>query len=343
MKSSVKKLLNSQIELEVSITAEEFNGFIEKAILSLGKDLEVKGFRKGKVPKEIAEKKAGSRKILFEAANLAIKENYPRAVFENKIEAISEPEIEILKLAPGNPFVFRAKILTLPEIKLVDYKKIASQVKRRKISTEEKEVEETLKWLKKNYSKTQKEKFPEINDEWARSLGRFKNLAELKKNLREGLNLEKEVLEQKRVRQEIIEKIAKDSEVEIPEVLIEREKNQMLENLKRGVTQVLKISFEDYLRKLSKTEKELLESLSSEAERRIKNSLILKEVGKKENIEVSEKELQEELNKTLKRYLGGKKTEKELDLERLRVYTKEVIKTEKIFQFLENLSRGHGL
>ncbi len=53
MKSTIKKLPKSQIELEIEVPAEEFKHFIEKVTLNLGKDLEIKGFRKGKVPEEI--------------------------------------------------------------------------------------------------------------------------------------------------------------------------------------------------------------------------------------------------------------------------------------------------
>ena len=118
MKLSIKKLPKSQIELEIEVSAEEFDNFIEQAVLGLAKDIEIKGFRKGKVPKEIVEREVGLEKILIEAANLAIKENYKKAILENKIEVISEPKVEIRKLAPGNPFVFLVRTSVLPEVKL---------------------------------------------------------------------------------------------------------------------------------------------------------------------------------------------------------------------------------
>ena len=285
METSIKKLPKSQIEILVRIPAEEFNNFIEKATLDLGKELEIKGFRKGKAPKEMAEREIGPGRILEEAANQAIKENYLKAISENKIEAIFKPEIEILKLAIGNPFEFKAKISVLPEVKLPDYKQIASQVLRREVVVAKEEIER--------------------------------------------LRAEKERIEKERVRQEILDKIAENSQIEISEVLVESEKKRILESLKQQVPRMLQISFEDYLSKINRTEKELLDSFSPEAQRKIKNSLVLKEIEKRENIEVSEKEIKEEIDKISKIYPG-------LDQNQLKEYAEEVIRNEKTLQFLEN-------
>lgn len=295
MKVEIQKLPKSQVELKIEIPAEEFNRFRETTLLNLGKDLEIQGFRKGKAPKDIIEREIGSEKILAETAEKAIKENYIKAIRqlaeENKIEAISQPEIKILKLVSGTPFVFQAKTSVLPEVKLPDYQKIASQVQRKEVSVSKEEIER--------------------------------------------LKLEKERVEKERARQEILEKIAQDSEIEIPEILIELEKKRMLEGLKKQVPQMLQVSFEDYLKKLGKTEKEILESFKDEAQRRTKNSLILREIGKKEKISVSPQEIQEELKKISQ---GSPNIEEKFDLERLKDYAKEVLLSEKTFQFLESCS-----
>ncbi len=424
MESTIKKLPNSQIELKIEISTEELNHFIEKAILDLGKDLEIKGFRKGKAPKEIVEKRIGEENILIEAADLAVKENYQKAVLENKIAPISAAKIEIQKLARGNSFIFLAKTSILPELKLPDYRKIAAKVEKKQIEIEEKEIAEALKWLQKSRAKftlknqpaqkgdfveieywssqldelkeqgqkdafilgeghfisgfgeklvgmkagsvSEKEfsltipekhplrkygreitfrvkmnsvqniEFPEINDQFAKSLGKFENLESLKKNIKEGISLEKKQAESRRLRQEILEKISKEVKCDIPDVLVEREQKQMMENLKKQVSEKLKISFTDYLGKTKKTEKEILNSLLEEAQKRVKNFLVLSEIGKKENIEVSEEEIKEEINKILKQHAIVDQTKKDLDQEGLKEYTREALRNEKIFKLLEN-------
>lgn len=427
MEVKVNKLPGCQVELEIKLSDKEFNRFIEESTLNLGKDLEIEGFRKGKAPKEIIEKKVGKENILVEAADLAVKENYQKAVLENKIKAISHPKIDILKLAPGNPFIFRAKLEVLPEIKLPDYEKIASKIKRKKISVEEREVNDALKWLQKSrakftlkkepaqkgdfveieycssqikkmgQSKSQKDafilgeghfipgfeeeligmkagekefslvlpkdysikdlagkkvdfkvkmnsvqnvEFPEINDQFAKSLANFQSLEGLKKNIKEGMNLEKERVESQRVREEILEKISQDSKCEIPEVLLEQEKTRLLENLKQSVSKNLKIPFKEYLAKIKKTEKELSDSFLPEAQIRIKKFLILREIGERQGISVSEDEVKERTSSILKQYSDVERTKKELGLdpEKLKEYSRESLRNEKTFQFLENLT-----
>lgn len=289
MKISVQKLPKSELEMKVEIPAKDLDSFIEKAVLEFGKDLEIEGFRKGHAPEEIIKEKIGQQKILQTAAEMAIRENYLKAVSENKIEPLGQPKIEILKLASCNPLEFKATVPVLPQIKLPDYKKIASQVKKR-------EVEVTPEEIAK-------------------------------------LKAEKERMEKERMRSEILEKIVKESEIEAPEILIESEKKRQLENLKKQLPQMLGISFEDYLKRINKNETELLDSFWSEAQRRVKNSLILKEIGKKENIEAQDQEVKNEMEKILKNYPQTK----DLDLERIKEYTKEVIRDEKTLQILENL------
>lgn len=179
--------------------------------------------------------------------------------------------------------------------------------------------------------------FPEINDEFAKSLGNFENLEALKNNIKQGVALEKEQAELQRARQEILEQISIQTNIEIPNVLIESEKKIMVENLKKMVSERLKISFEDYLNKIKKTEKEILDSFSKEAQSRIKKFLILEEIGKREKIEVLDQEVMNEVNKVLRHYSSIKEAEKNigLDLQKFKEYSRQVIKKEKIFKLLE--------
>jgi len=177
--------------------------------------------------------------------------------------------------------------------------------------------------------------FPEINNQFAKSLGRFENLTALKKSIKGGLKMEKEDQESQRVRQEILGKVVENSKMETPEILIETEKKRMLEDIKKLVANKFKISFPDYLTKIKKTEKELLDTFSLEAKRRVANFLVLREISKREKIEVSEGEIGAEINKFLRSYPS---IEKELDPEKLKSYYKEAIRNEKTLQFLEKLS-----
>jgi trigger factor len=416
VKTSIQKLPKSQVEIFFEIPAEEFKDYFDKAVLILGKDLEIEGFRKGKAPKEIVGRELNPGKILEEAANLAARESYIKVILEDKIEAIGKPEIYITKIAKGSPLEFKARVATIPQIDLPDYKKIASKIKPKEVFVEEKEVEEAVNFLQKSRAKlsqkntvseigdfleisfqsphieegkpqkdsfilgqghfipgfeenlaglmagaekefsltfpenhlqknlagkladfkvkvlsVQKIELPEINDDWAKSLGNFPNLEGLRKNLREGIKAEKNEEKRQKNRANILEKISKETSSEIPDILMDFEKDRMLGELKENLQNQIQMNFNDYLTKIKKTENELKDSFLPEAEKRVKNSLILREIAKREGFSVSEKEIEEKINEARPRYSAG------VDLEKLKEYYEGVIKNEKVFQLLERL------
>lgn len=175
---------------------------------------------------------------------------------------------------------------------------------------------------------------PELNDDFVKSLGNFQGIEDLKKNIRDGLKLEKENAEKQRIRNKIVEKIALDTKIEIPEELKEREKEVIKKDLQKRVKETLNIEFEEYLTKINKTENEINQSVLQEAERKIKSILILREISKKENLEISDEELEEEVNHFLSHYHN--KEEIGLTPEELKERIKESLMYEKTFKVLEN-------
>ncbi|MEK9180936.1 MAG: trigger factor [Patescibacteria group bacterium] len=286
MNHSIQKSAKSQLEIKFEVPAEEFRAFVDGAIFKLGENLEVEGFRKGKAPKEMIEKMLQQEAILKTASQECVRENYLKIIKEQGLEPIGQPEISVLKLAPGNPFEFKAVVAVLPEITIADYKEIVSKIKKKEVSVTPEEIEK--------------------------------------------LRQEKKRIEKEKLRQEILSKIAADSKMEIPEVLLDSEKNRMLATIKEQVPQMLGIGFEEYLKKINKTEQEILDSFLPEAERRVKHSLVLREIQKREKIEILEKELSDEMAKIAKQ-------SPDLDKNQLRDYTESVIKNEKALEFLENL------
>ncbi len=422
MKTNLKKLDKSQIEINFELDEGEFQTHIDAALLHLKEHVKVDGFRQGQVPKEMVEKKVGQENLLMEAGDLAVKKSYAKFVKENNLEPIDEPEVQILKIARGNPLLFKVKISVLPDIVLPDYKDIASKIKSNEISVDEKEIEDTLQYLQKSRAKFTTEnraaenkdfveieysnkeinggkevrdrfilgeggfmkdfednvigmkageekefkaKFPdntpnkelagkessfkvkmltvqkmevaEINDEFAKSLGVFENLVALKTNLKEGITMEKTEAEKQRTRAEILEKISINIDFDLPEKMVEYEKVRLFEDLKKQVSGQFKITFAEYLTSIKKTEEEIKNSFKLEAEKRIKNFLVLRQIGLAEKIKVSDAQLEEEMNTTIKRYT--KEQLAKIDINELKEYTKGAIYNEKIFQWLEKLSR----
>jgi len=176
---------------------------------------------------------------------------------------------------------------------------------------------------------------PEEKDDFAESLGKFDGLESLKKSIREGLILEKELREQERWAREALRKIADKSEMDIPEILVNSELERVLDNLKANVAQT-GLRFEDYLGHIKKTIDDLKKDNRKEAENSVKVNLVLKNIGDKENIEVSEKEAEERLNtELLKHYKSIDEARKKIDLPRLKDYYYGIIRNEKVIGLLK--------
>ena len=337
MTFSKKKLPKSQVALEVQLVPEEVEEHKPKAIEALAKELRVEGFRPGHIPSSIAEKHLGGQVILKEASRLAIGKAYLGIVRQENLDVIGEPEIQVTKLAQGNPLEFRVQVAVLPTVDLADYKKIASQSSRKKVAVEAQEVDKAIEWLRES-RKTKDGVTPELGNEFAQGLGNFKDLESLRASIKEGLQHEKEGQEKERLRQEIIEKIANQSKLEVPEILVEREKNVLLAQVQQGVGQTLQISFEEYLQNIKKTEKELFDSFAQEAEQRVKRFLVLRQVASRENIGPTQEEVDREVKTILEHYGNARQARQKLDPERLKEYTEGVLRHEKTLQFLEQFA-----
>jgi len=182
----------------------------------------------------------------------------------------------------------------------------------------------------------QKMEIPEINDDFVKQLGAFDTLAAFKTSIKTGIQMEKIEEEKQRKRGEILEKIAGKAKFEMPVAMVEYEQQQLLEDLKSKIAQSLKITFEEYLASVKKTEAEIKETYKKEAEKRLSGFLVLRELSKLEKVEVSQEEIEQEVSKSIKNY--SKEQIAQIDINQLKEYTKGVINNEKVFQILEKLS-----
>ena len=175
---------------------------------------------------------------------------------------------------------------------------------------------------------------PELNDSFAQSLGKFKNLEELKKSIEESLKIEKTEKEKERWRLALLEKIIQQTKGELPETLLSVEKEKMTEELKFSLESI-QLPYEKYLEQIKKTEDELKKSFEETAKKRAFSSIILKEIAEKEKITVSEEEKEKKTKEILEQIPEAKEKEK-IDLEGIKQYASELVEHEKVFQLLEN-------
>ena len=182
----------------------------------------------------------------------------------------------------------------------------------------------------------QERQLPKADDEFAISLGKFESLEKLKESLKEGLELEEKKKNQDKRRIKIIEKISKSSQMDVPDILLENELEKMLGEFEQNITQT-GMDLDAYLNYIKKTREEIKKDWRIPALNRVKAALILKEIARKENIEVESREIESEMNKVLAYYENTGAMKKNVDMESLYNYTKGNLLNEKVFQFLENL------
>ncbi len=185
--------------------------------------------------------------------------------------------------------------------------------------------------------KIEERELPELNDEFAASLGQFSSLDALKQNIREGLTKEKTIKERERIRIAIIDAIAAKTEITIPQTLIESELEKMASELKTNI-ESMGMNFEKYLEHIKKTAADLKTEWTDEAKRRVKIALILRAVAEAKNLEPSEEEIGQETSRILARHKPPEDAAKDLDPDAVRQYARGIARNEKVFEYLESLA-----
>jgi trigger factor len=142
MKSTIKHLSDTKVEMTIILDIEELAIATEVATTKLARDVKVAGFRKGKAPAAVAAKNINSEKLQEQILDNAISKAVAEAFVESKLQALDRPAVAIKKYVPGEMMEFTAETEILPVVKLGDYKKLKAIPE--KVSITEAEVTETV-------------------------------------------------------------------------------------------------------------------------------------------------------------------------------------------------------
>lgn len=142
---------------------------------------------------------------------------------------------------------------------------------------------------------------PELDDDFAEDVSEFDTLDEYKEDLKATLRAKKEKEAKYEKEGKVIDKIIENSDMEIPDPMIETQKEQMLQEFAQRIS-YQGLSVEQYFQFTGMTKEKFLENAAPEAERRIKSRLVLEAIAKTEDIQVSDEEFAEELNKMAEAY-----------------------------------------
>lgn len=429
MKIDKKDLKDCQVELKIVVPWKDWSDFLNKSFEKISKEVKIEGFRPGKAPKEMVEKKVGKEMILGSAIEEAIRDSYSKALEKEKIDAIDSPKVDVKTAEEGKDLEYTATTTVMPKVKMSDWKDAVSKVnkenKDKKAEVKKEDIDAELEKLAKSRTKlitvqriakkgdsveidfdvlqegvpiengsskkhnlilgsntfipgfeeeligskagdkkefelsfpkeyhathlagkpctfkvkvnlVQETEVPKIDDEFAKSLGKFETLKDLKDIIEKGMKDEKEARMAEEKRSAIVEELIKKIEVEIPKVLLDGELHKMIHEFE-GQIQSMGMNLDQYLEQMKKNREDLEKEWIPQAEKRIKSALALEEIAAAEKIEIPAEEIEAEMNKTLAMYKNIKDAQKNIDMARLYNFTKGTLQNQKVFEMLEKL------
>ena len=389
MSLQVEKLEKNMAKLTIEVVAEELELAIERAYQKNKKRINVPGFRKGKVPRQMIEKMYGKEIFYEDAVNDLLPGAYAKALEECEEDIVSSPKIDIVQVEAGQPFIFTAEVALKPEVRLGKYKgvKVAKtditvtdeevdadiekerERNARTVSVEDrpvkdgdmtvldfegfvdgvafeggkgenypltigsgafihgfeeqlvgaqigKEVEiqvtfpqnyhaEELKGkpavFKCTVTEIKEKELPELDDEFASEVSEFDTLAEYREDVRKNITARKEKEAKGAKTDAVIDAIINDSDMEIPEAMVETQQRQIVEDFEQRIS-LQGLKMEQYYQMTGSNYDMLFEQVKPQAQKGIQSRLVLEAIVEKENIEASEEEFEKEIDKMAEMY-----------------------------------------
>lgn len=164
MKVKSKKLSDTRIQITVTLDKNDLETARKKAVERLTKEVKLEGFRKGKAPKDLAEKVLDQNLVSQETIDLAVRTTVPAAFNEVEKSPLVIPKVNVTKYVPGESAEYTAEADILPEVKLGDYKNL--KVKKPEVKVTAKDIDEIVENIRKAYAeKKVMKKKAELGDE----------------------------------------------------------------------------------------------------------------------------------------------------------------------------------
>lgn len=338
--ATISTIEDGMVEINGELSWESFAAFEKKAFDRLAAHLELDGFRKGHVPESVAKAHINDELVLGDMAELAVQELYPIILTDKKIDAIGRPALAITTLARESALGFTIKTTVLPEIKLPDYKKIASAHKlETPTPVTEEEIDKVVQDLRQlrayghvhgaeDHDHAHEEPLPEVDDAFAKSFGNFETVATMREKISENITREKTQDAKDKRRIAIMESILAETAFTVPKIVLQSEQEKMLAQIEADISRA-GLTLDDYLKQTSKTREELLSDFTPEAEKRGKFQLVINAIARDAQIVPTDAEVEAEAEKLMQAYPGA-------DRARSIAYADLVLTNEKTFALLEN-------
>lgn len=421
MAYEIKNLPKGMVEITFDIPLEDIGHDLENAANHLSTERPIDGFRPGKAPLDVVKSRFGEMAVYEHALEHVVRRHYVKAIREAHLHSYGQPQINITKLAPGNPIGFTATVAVIPHVeKLADFRdmKVESKTARvedaevekvigelRKMQTKESPVEraagtddkivldmdltrdgvaleggqarghgiylneeyyipgmkEQIIGLKAGDEKSFKLKFPKehfqkqiagqevdctvkvkevmelqapaLDDAFAKTVGQ-ENVEALRTLIRKNMEEDAENKERQRAEIELLEKMVDNSKFgEVPDAVVNDEIDRMITELKHDLAG-RRVIYEDYLKNVGKTEADLKLEFSSQAIRRVKTAILMREIAEKENMEATDVEVLEEIERQMNTYSGDANAQERVRSEEYQDYMRTTLRNRKVIDLL---------
>jgi trigger factor len=150
VKSTVETLSATRVKLAVEVPFAELEPSLKKAYREIAQQVNVPGFRKGKVPSAVIDQRIGRDAVLSEAVNEAIPQQLFAAIQEQELKTLGRPAVEITEFADGQPLRFTAEVDVRPEITLPDLSEISVTVDEIQVTDED--IDEQVAGLRERFA-----------------------------------------------------------------------------------------------------------------------------------------------------------------------------------------------
>ena len=149
MKSSVEVLSPTRVRLDVEVAYSELESHVANAYKKVAAQVNIPGFRKGKIPASMIDQRVGRGAVIDEAINTALPEFYGQAAREHKVAVIGRPEVDVKEFVDNDKLVFTVEVDIRPEVKLPDFSKITIEVD--DVKVEDSDVDEQIESLRTRF------------------------------------------------------------------------------------------------------------------------------------------------------------------------------------------------
>ena len=420
MKTTCKNLSDTKVELTVTLEKEDLKKARKLAVEQLAKEVKVAGFRKGKVPANIAEQHLSPNDIAGHTIDMAVRMTVPEAFTQAKKVAIQIPSVEVTKYVPDESAEYKATADILPEVKVGPFKNL--KVKKEKVEVKESEIKEILDNIAKSYAEKKAikraakkgdeviidftgkkdgqpfeggaakdypltlgsntfipdfedgiighepgDKFdvnltfpkdyhaknlagekvvfevlikqlneitiPKFDDDFAKKCGPFKNMDELKADIKKNLEAQNNHKIEEKYKDDLVTVLVKGSKVSAPEVMINDQIRMIKDDISRNAA-AQGMTFDDYLKQTDQTEEDWQKEAEKVAEARVKASLVLQMLAREQKIEADEKDVKAKIAELKDVYQKSPEALKNLKDPRIHQDIKNRLTIEKVLEFL---------